>query len=139
MLNKPVVITELNLQLSTKLSDLNANLNSAIESRNTETKSSAGDKFETSREMAQIEIRKIEQQLFKTKKFIQSLKYNVTQLITTNQGIFFISIAYGKLAVNALTLNCISNSAPIAKYLLNTEISAHFEFVGVTYKVLNKL
>jgi len=54
-------------------------------------------------------------------------------------SIFLISIAYGKLAVNSLTLNCISNSAPIAKDLLNTEISAHFEFAGVTYKVLNKL
>ena len=137
MLNKSVVNTELNLQLSTKLSDLNANLNSAIESRNTDTKSSAGDKFETSREMAQIEIRKIEQQLFKTKQFIQSLKNNVTQLITTNQGIFFISIPFGKLIVNCTEVFCISDSAPITKQLINTKISKGFEYKGVAYNVLD--
>ena len=63
MLTKSVVIAELDKQLLTKLSYLRTNLQQAIVSRNSDTKSSAGDKFETSREMAQIEIHKIETEI----------------------------------------------------------------------------
>ena len=63
MLNKSVVIAELNKQLQTKLTYLNTILQQAIDSRNSDTKSSAGDKFETSREMAQIEISKNEKEI----------------------------------------------------------------------------
>jgi hypothetical protein len=58
MLQKSDVISELLSQLNKKLKFLNQNLESLIISRNSDTKSSAGDKFETSREMAQIGIRK---------------------------------------------------------------------------------
>ena len=65
MLQKSDVISELLSQLNNKLKFLNLNLESAIISRNSDTKSSAGDKFETSREMAQIEIRKLETEILK--------------------------------------------------------------------------
>ena len=54
MFQKSDVISELLSQLNNKLKFLNLNLESAIISRNSDTKSSAGDKFETSREIAQI-------------------------------------------------------------------------------------
>ena len=40
--------------------------------------------------------------------------------------------------VNTTEVFCISNSAPIAKVLLNTEISAGFNYGGVDYKVFSK-
>ena len=70
MLTKSAVIVELDKQLLTKLTYLDTTLQEAIDSRNSDTKSSAGDKFETSREMAQIEIHKIEDQILKTQQFI---------------------------------------------------------------------
>ena len=73
MLTKSVVIAELDKQLLSKLSYLMTNLKQAIDSRNSDTKSSAGDKFETSREMAQIEIHKIETEILKTQQFITDL------------------------------------------------------------------
>jgi hypothetical protein len=67
VLTKSAVISELNKELLTKLFYLNTNLLQAIDSRNSDAKSSAGDKFETSREMDQIEISKIEKEIIKTR------------------------------------------------------------------------
>ena len=137
MLTKSVVIAELDKQLLSKLSYLMTNLKQAIDSRNSDTKSSAGDKFETSREMAQIEIQKIETEISKTQQFITDLASKASQLIITDKGAFLISIPFGKVMVNTIEVFCISNSAPITKQLVNTEISANFEYRGVTYNILD--
>ena len=137
MLSKSAVIAELDKQLQTKLTYLNTTLQQAIDSRNSDTKSSAGDKFETSREMAQIEIHKIEVQILKTQQFISDLLSNVTQFINTDKGSFLIAIPFGKLTINNSEVFCISNSAPITKDLLNTEISVNFNFGGVVYTVID--
>ena len=138
MFQKSEVIYELLSQLNNKLELLNQNLESAIISRNSDTKSSAGDKFETSREMAQIEIRKLETEILKAQQFIHDLKENKADLIITEPEIFLISIPFGKISINSKTVHCISNSAPIAKSLLNTDISAIFNYGGVDYKVVSK-
>lgn len=137
MLTKSEVIAELDKQLLSKLSYLTTNLKQAIVSRNSDTKSSAGDKFETSREMAQIEIHKIENEILKTQQFISDLASKASQLIITDKGEFLISIPFGKLMVSGTEVFCISNSAPITNQLVNTEISANFEFRGVTYNILD--
>ena len=137
MLNKSVVIAELNKQLQNKLTYLNTTLQQAIDSRNSDTKSSAGDKFETSREMAQIEIHKLESEIVKTQQFINNLLAKASQFIVTNKGVFLITIPFGKLMLNDTVVFCISNSAPIAKPLVNTEISAQFNYGGVEYEVLD--
>ena len=137
MLTKSEVIAELDKQLLSKLSYLTTNLKQAIVSRNSDTKSSAGDKFETSREMAQIEIHKIENEILKTQQFITDLASKASQLIITDKGAFLISIPFGKLMVSGTEVFCISNSAPITNQLVNTEISANFEFRGVTYNILD--
>ena len=136
MLIKSEVIVELDKQLLSKLSYLTTNIQQAIDSRNSDTKSSAGDKFETSREMAQIEIHKIETEILKTQQFFTDLASKASQLIITDKGAFLISIPFGKVMVNTTEVFCISNSAPITKQLVNTEISANFEYRGVAYNVL---
>jgi hypothetical protein len=137
VLTKSEVIAELDKQLLSKLSYLTTNLKQAIFSRNSDTKSSAGDKFETSREMAQIEIHKIENEILKTQQFISDLASKAPQLIITDKGAFLISIPFGKLMISGTEVFCISNSAPITKQLVNTEISANFEYRGVTYNILD--
>ena len=137
MLNKSDVLDELIKQLSEKLFNLKGSLLSLIESRNSDTKSSAGDKFETSREMAQIEISKIEKEIVKTQQLITDLTSKASQFIITDKGAFLISIPFGKLMVNSSEVFCISNSAPITNQLVNTEISASFKYRGVAYNVLD--
>ena len=138
MFQKSDVISKLLSQLNKKLKFLNQNLESAIISRNSDTKSSAGDKFETSREMAQIEIRKLETEILKVQLFIEDLQEKKADFIITETEIFLILIPFGKIAINSQTVYCISNSAPIAKLLLNTDISALFNYGGVDYKVVLK-
>ena len=137
MLTKSAVIAELNKQLLTKLSYLNTNLEQAVDSRNSDTKSSAGDKFETSREMAQIEIHKIETEISKTQQFIFDLFSKVIQFIITDKGAFLISIPFGKLMVNDTAVFCISNTAPITRPLISTKVLDNFDYGGVVYNVID--
>jgi hypothetical protein len=136
MLSKSVIIAELNKQLSIKLNYLNATLQQTIDSKNSDTNRSSGDKFETSREMAQIEISKIEIEIIKTQQLIADLNIKSSKFIITDKGLFLISIPFGKLMVNSVDVFCISNSAPIRKQLVNTEITANFEYRGVVYNIL---
>ena len=137
MLTKSAVIAELDKQLHTKLNYLKTTLQQAIDSRNSDTKSSAGDKFETSREMAQIEIHKLEAEILKTQQFITDLLSKSSQFIITDNGTFLVAIPFGKLMFNDTAIFCISNSAPIAQPLINTAISAQFNYGGVEYKVID--
>jgi len=137
VLTKSGVITELNKQLQIKLSNLTTNLQQAIDSRNSDTKSSAGDKFETSREMGQIEIHKIETEISKTQQFIFDLSSKVIQFIITDKGAFLISIPFGKLIINNTAVYCISNTAPITSPLINTKVSDNFNYAGVAYNIID--
>ncbi len=135
MLNKANVITVLQTKLNLKLAYQKDTLRVAIISRNLDTKSSAGDKFETSREMAQIEIIKIEAEILKTQQFITDLISKASQFIITDKGAFLISIPFGKLTVKNTEIFCISNTAPITKHLVNTKASVNFNYRGVEYNV----
>ena len=87
--------------------------------------------------MAQIEIHKIEIEIFKTQQFISDLLSKVTQFISTDKGLFLFAIPFGKLMLNNSEVFCISNAAPITKDLLDTKISGNFIFRGVAYKVIS--
>ena len=137
MLTKSEVIAELDKQLLSKLSYLTTNLKQAIVSRNSDTKSSAGDKFETSREMAQIEIHKIENEILKTQQFITDLFAKFSKFIITDKGTFLISIPFGKLIVSNAAVFCISNTAPITSPLISTKVSDNFDYGGVVYNVID--
>ena len=137
MLTKSVVIAELNKQLLIKLSYLTTNLKQAIHSRNSDTKSSAGDKFETSREMAQIEIQKIETEILKTQQFITDLFAKFSKFIITDKGTFLISIPFGKLILNDEKIFCISRNAPITKHLINTKKDECFFYNDMKYNIIS--
>ena len=139
MLSKGLVLDKLNDKLVSKLESLKISLIQTIESSNSDTKSSAGDKFETSREMAQIEIKKLDDQIKKTQQFLFDLKADTSLLIKTDKCVFFICIAYGKLIINEdIQVICISNLAPISNFLLITEIGMSFNFNKINYKIEGK-
>jgi len=101
---------------------------SAEESRNTATKSSAGDKHETGRALVQIELNNLEKQLSSN----LALKNSLSQvpdsenretiafgsLIKTDQGLFFISVSLGKIMVGSETCYALSPAAPLGNALL---------------------
>lgn len=113
---------------------------SAKESRDNETKSSVGDKYETSRTLMQLEVEKNRVQLTKTEMLkSQLLKINLRKkfetitfgsLVITTQNNYFISAAIGKIEVENQNYFCISLAAPIGKLLHSKKVGDSFSFQG---------
>jgi len=114
-------------KLEVEQAALQDNLASVEESRNNETKSSVGDKYETGRAMMQLEHQKLTSQLQRLKAQIGELKVinldfltnQVRQgsLVQTDGGIYFICTALGKVEIEATVYYCISLQSPIGKLL----------------------
>ena len=118
-------------------------LEQAQEASTDDTKSSAGDKFETGREMAQQDINRNKQLLAdaqQQKAVLLSLadvpkteKVRSGSLVITNNGNFYISISAGQLQLEGKTFFAISAASPIGKLLLGKAIGEQFSFNGKTY------
>lgn len=141
---KQQLIAQLDRILSAKLEALAASISSTQESRDSDTKSSAGDKFETSREMAQIELNNLENQAEKTARMLNELKQIKTtstatigygSLVNTNHGAYFLSIPYGKLQLDGTTYYVISMASPIGQQLNGKTTEDTFVFNGQNYRV----
>lgn len=94
-----------------------------------ETKSSAGDKYETSREMMNQEKGKLQSQMSVLNQQLETLteinptvKFNKVGLgsfVKTSAANYFISISYGKVLVGEEEFFMISAITPLAQQLLN--------------------
>lgn len=124
---------------------INMAINDAQDAANNETKSSAGDKHETGRAMAQLETEKLYTQLNDalTQKQIFS-KINLNQknkqitigsLVYTDKCIFYISISLGKVKINNETIYVISPHSPIGKLLLTKKEKDSFSLNGINYVI----
>ncbi len=137
---KTQVFQELQTQVQQKIAQAQLAVNAAIESRDGETKSSAGDKFETGRAMMQLEQQRHEVQLSKAFQLASDLDrldmeadYAMVTpgaLVKTDRGIYFMSIGMGKIVVDGGTVYCISIQSPIGKALLHQKEKAVITFQG---------
>ena len=117
----------------------------ANDAGNDETKSSAGDKHETGRAMAQLEQEKQSIQLtsaLELKELLSRLNLNIQHttittgsLIKTNQGAFFISIGAGKIKLGDFQCMTISPNSPLAKVFAGKQKDASVVFNGITYLI----
>ena len=129
--------------LNSKIEILKLDIAETIEARNNDTKSSAGDKFETGREMMNIEIQKSENQLSITNRFVEELskidlqknndKVVYGSIVYTNNGNYFISIAFGKIKIDRDVFYSISFASPIGKMLHNMQEGNSFIFQEKEY------
>ncbi|WP_199121256.1 3-oxoacyl-ACP synthase [Pedobacter sp. ASV28] len=120
-------------------------LKQAQEASNDDTKSSAGDKFETGREMAQQDINRNKQLLLDAKQQENNLvnlkdvpsSPNVRSgsLVLTDQGNFYLSISAGQLQVGNEIYFAISAASPIGKLLLGKKVNDQLTFNGKTYLI----
>jgi transcription elongation GreA/GreB family factor len=105
-----------------------------------DTKSSAGDKYETTREMMQQEIDRNKKQLFEADQQKIALKAveNVSvseivkngSLVLTSNGNFYISISAGEIKTKELNAFAISQASPIGKLLIGKRLNDQFTFNG---------
>src|SRR5690606_36045709 len=91
---------------------------------NSETKSSMGDKYETSREMVAQEIRNLQRQLSEVHNQMDALvrlnsapskSVELGALVETGAGIFYISAPVGQLEVAGKKIMTLSPEAPLVK------------------------
>jgi len=112
----------------------------AQEAANEETKSSAGDKFETGREVLQQEIDlnlirlneldKMRQTLEKILPGQKSYSAGPGSVVKTNNGNYYISISAGQLKVDGVTYYAISAASPIGAKLAGGKTGDQFEMNG---------
>lgn len=136
-------------QIEQRIATTQMAIDSAKESANDDTKSSAGDKHETGRAMAQLEQEKSAVQLHEAlalKKTLEKIDYTLSSksvmvgsVVYTDKGNFFISIPVGKLSVQTEVFYSISIGSPIGDKIKNLQKNDTFEMNGIVYKILGIL
>lgn len=129
MLDKKLVHAAALSLISDKLEGIQKEFDALQESLMSETKSSAGDKHETGRAMAQLEQEKLSRQLTETRKTIEGLRQidpekseatiGFGSLVATNRGYFFLSVGIGQIKVDGTSVFCITAGSPLGQKILN--------------------
>ncbi len=115
------------------------------ESLESESKSSAGDKYETGREMINLEIEKLQGQLKEFKKLQETLSiarraftFEVVQLgsyVKTTGANYFIAIPAGEITVEDEKFYAIGANSPVAQALLGKKSGEEFDFNGIKRRI----
>ena len=124
-MDKSEILDLLHAKLSEKIENLER-LIADTRAANNETKSSMGDKYETSREMVQQEINNLQIQLnenLKARNSLQIINVNPHQnvglgsLVETDKGFFYIAVSLGEISFQKQKIFLISPESPLAKAL----------------------
>ena len=110
----------------------------AEEATRSETKSSAGDKFETGRAMAHAEMHKAKRAFAEAKMMLTDLqsihiatihaKIQKGALIETDTGLYFLSVGLGKLSLEGQTFFIMSAQSPLGTLFLNKAVGEQIRF-----------
>ncbi|MBL7915284.1 MAG: 3-oxoacyl-ACP synthase [Bacteroidia bacterium] len=147
LLYKSQLVALIKTALLNRMAEADASIVSAKEARDGDTKSSAGDKYETGREMMQMEIDKAAMQLHSAQKLLHELEkidltksgpdVNSGSLVTTNKEVFFIAIGFGKIQFEGEEIFVISPASPLGSNLLHMQAGTTFSFQGIDRLILS--
>lgn len=146
-MQKQQLIQACNDYLKDKINSLNTIIKEVSESSNSESKSSAGDKHETSKAMMQLEIEKLgtqlkeaEVQLAEFEKINFNKNFQTAEqgsLVETNKGYFLIASSIGKITVADKIIFVISNKSPLALKLIGSKQKDTVMFNDVSYSIIS--
>lgn len=112
-----------------------------------ESKSSMGDKYETSREMMALEMRKSAEQLqegSKLKQVLNELNVNLISknvslgsLVSTSIGDFYLSVSLGQIQIKGKKIFILSAVSPLGKELLNKQKGDIFVFNAKKIEIIS--
>ncbi len=135
---KPLILKYLKAIIEGRIKEAIGEIASINASKASETKSSAGDKYETGMAMLQIEEAKFATQLVKAKELRQTLSLideNVSSktvqlgsLAQTSNGLYFISIPFGKIEIAGKEILVLSISSPIGMLMKDKSLGDSFLF-----------
>lgn len=114
---------------------------------NEETKSTAGDKHDTSRAMMQIEVEQNAKQLAEANKLKQALllinpnkktaAIELGSIAITNKGNYFLSIGVGKIELEGVLYFALSASSPLGELLIQKTSGDVFTFNGQSFEIID--
>ena len=129
-----------------RITELQKQMEQMVESKENDTKSSAGDKFETSREMLQQEENNLKKQLIlwgQLRRDFTSIdpskKLNEAQfgaVVKASNGIYFLSAALGKIEFKKEKVFCISMASPMGGLLQGRSEGDEIEFNDKVIRVV---
>lgn len=135
---KHQVLDLLKSQLDTRVQAAQEAMQNAQDSANEETKSSAGDKYETGRAMAQIERDRHAQlydQLRQERAVLDRIdpdfvfqRVGLGALVTTSVGVFFVSVSAGMVAIDGQKVIAMSPQSPLGASLMGKQVGDSFLF-----------
>lgn len=145
-LNKPDFFSHLQSLVDHKVYKSKEYMESIEKSIHEESKSTAGDKHDTTRELMQQERNKAAQnlnnQMLIQKTLIQLLNNDggketggFGSLIQTDKGWIFIGLAIGKVLFEEIGVVCISPLSPLAQVLEGCKFNDSLSFNNVHYKI----
>jgi transcription elongation GreA/GreB family factor len=124
-------------------------IDSARESANSEQKSTAGDKHDTARAIAQFEQEKLSKQLAEQLKLRDALFLlsdqaasdivRIGSLVECSNGLFFVGIGLGKIEVGGDHVFCISKGSPLGIAILKKSEKELFTVNGREFEILSIL
>ena len=127
------------------INSLQNDLNDLMEGAKSDSKSSAGDKHETSISMMQLEQEKVRKQLqeaLEQKSEMEKINASLTKkligkgsLVKANNMFFFISIGFGKVIVDNQSVIILSPQSPLGIKLSGKKVNDTAEINGVTYSI----
>lgn len=131
--------------INNRIDNISYALLQARQASNDDTKSSAGDKYETTREMMQQEMdrnTKLLHEAAQQKISLQQIENVDTakitkngSLILTSTGNFYISISAGELKYEGQSYFAVSQYAPIGKMFIGKSVGDEIIFNGKSYKI----
>jgi transcription elongation GreA/GreB family factor len=146
MLNKSIVHSALLQELDNKLLTLTNLLQETLQSTAVETKSSAGDKHETGRSMAQLEQEKIGRQLTEMHRLKKhALKIDPStnhslvtagSLVHTSTGWYYLSVGTGKITIQDQSVFCMTAATPFGQQLTNKKAGDIIHWMGTEVTIL---
>ncbi|MEN9400582.1 MAG: hypothetical protein RL632_1685 [Bacteroidota bacterium] len=133
--------------LNEKYKELQAALAETDDSLSADSKSTAGDKHETGRAMAQLEREKIggfiqhhEQLMANAQRLDSSVATSTIRfgsLVNTSNGWYYISVAAGRINLENTPVFCLSQAAPLVGVLLGKKSGEEVVWQGNTIAIIS--
>lgn len=143
-MNKEKFLIELERSLFNKNQVLQNEIEQLRLDISSDSKSTAGDKHETSRAMAQLEMEKLGNQLLDYQKQIQWLrqlenkKSEITQigsLVQLTNGWYFVGLGIGKFQFDNQLVFCLSVQSPLGAQLINKKVGDQIELPTMKFQL----
>jgi transcription elongation GreA/GreB family factor len=125
--------------LTKRSNELREAIDAIQQGANADTKSTAGDKHETARAMAQLDVEMLSKQLAEINKSIDTLKRIPTMnssstvqpgsVVETSIGTFYLSVGLGNIQVDGKAIMAISTESPMAKAIMGKKVGDRIEWL----------